>query len=79
MALLKCMHVDTTKHNETPVGKCVCVCVREREKERESKRSLIRRWSPSWDGGKLTKGCCRKLKGDERWAVSGFLVCLLLL
>jgi hypothetical protein len=40
---------------------------------------LIRRWSPSWDGGKLTKGCCRKLKGDERWAVSGFLVCLLLL
>jgi hypothetical protein len=33
MALLKCMHVDTTKHNETPVGKCVCVCVRERERE----------------------------------------------
>jgi len=29
------MHVDTTKHNETPVGKCVCVCVRERERERE--------------------------------------------
>jgi hypothetical protein len=33
MALLKCMHVDTTKHNETPVGKCVCVCVRERGRE----------------------------------------------
>jgi hypothetical protein len=35
MALLKCMHVDTTKHNETPVGKCVCVCVCVRERERE--------------------------------------------
>jgi hypothetical protein len=45
MALLKCMHVDTTKHNETPVGKCVCVCVcvsvREREREREREQAVL--------------------------------------
>jgi len=57
----------------------------------ESKWSLIRRWSPSWDGGKLTKGCLLEVDGgdeSQRWAVSGFsvsffssicfLICLLL-
>ncbi|KAL3571553.1 hypothetical protein D5086_025457 [Populus alba] len=28
-----------------------------------SKWSLIRRWSPSWDGGKLTKGCLLEVDG----------------